>query len=278
MPALITGRPVVAVMPTSPNDLELAFREGKPTRWSTYPNVFSRARALGYDTAVIGWHLPYPRVLGGSLGLADWRPSDAYEQARGDTWGQAIVNQWASLVPPVNVGRLASRRAAELGDLAIRTAADRRFGLVLLHLPVPRGPGIYDRATGRLTPWNRAGTVEAYLGNLALADRMLAEVRRAIERSHLGDRTWLVVSADRWWRASKRYDGLEDRRVPFLVRPPDGGPATHVDAAFNTLATHDLVLAILRGSITDARAAAAWLARNPVALPRDYTREGRPIY
>jgi hypothetical protein len=66
--------------------------------------------------------------------------------------------------------------------------------------------------------------------------------------------------------------------VPFLVRPPDGGRATHVDVAFNTLGTHDLVLAILRGSISTTGDAAAWLARHSVAPPRDYTSEGRPIY
>jgi hypothetical protein len=240
--------------------------------------VFSRARTLGYDTAVIGWNLPYPRVLGRSLGVADWRPSDAHEQARGDTFGQTLRNQWASLVPPVNVRRLVSKRFAELGDLAIRTAANDRFGLVLLHLPVPGPPGIYDPATGRLTAWNFAGAGGGYLDNLALADLMIAELRRGLQRARLDDRTWLVVSADRWWRTSKRYDGQVDHRVPFLVRPPDGGRATHVDAVFNTLATHDLVLAILRGSITDTGDAAAWLARNPVAPPQDYTSAGRPIY
>src|SRR2546427_47354 len=81
MPALITGRPVVAVSPVSPNDLELTFRDGERARWSAYPNVFARARTLGYDTAVIGWHLPYPRVLGRSLGGAGRRPADANAQA-----------------------------------------------------------------------------------------------------------------------------------------------------------------------------------------------------
>jgi hypothetical protein len=51
-----------------------------------------------------------------------------------------------------------------------------------------------------------------------------------------------------------------------------------VDAAFNTVATHDLILAILRGSVSDTRDTAAWLSRQTAALPRDYTGEGRPIY
>src|SRR5206468_1519359 len=162
MPALITGRPVVAVAPTSPNELEITFADGKAARWSAQPNVFSRARTL-----------------------------------------------------------------------------------------------IYDRATGRLTAWNFTGAGEGYLDNLALADRLLGDLRRAIDRAHLADRTWIVVTSDGWWRASTRYDGLADHRVPFLVRPPDGGRGAHVDAPFNTVGTHDLILAILRGSVSDSRDPAA---------------------
>ena len=278
MPALITGRPVVAVVPVSPNDLELTFADGKTGLWSTHPNVFSRARVFGYDTAVIGWQLPYPRVLGSSLGVADFRPSVAHEQTRGDTVSQALRNQWGSLVPPLHVRQLFAQRVAELGDLAIRTASNGRFGLVMLHLPLPQPPSIYDRATGRLTAWNFTGAEAEYLDNLALADRVVGELRRSLERARLLDRTWIVVSSDRWWRASRRLDGQVDHRVPFLVRPPDGGRTAHVDGAFNTLSTHDLVLAILRGSISDTDSAATWLRRYPSAPPKDYTSLGRPIY
>jgi hypothetical protein len=278
MPALITGRAVVAVTPSSPNDLELTFQNGETGRWSAQANVFSRARVMGYDTAVVGWHLPYPRVLGRSLGAGHWRASAVYEQARGATFAEAWRNQWASLVPPANVRRLAAQRYAELGELALRTAADDRFGLVLLHLPIPRAPGIVDPATGGLTAWNFSAAGGGYLDNLALVERMLSELRRVFRRGRVDDRTWLVVSADRWWAAAESYDGQIDRRVPFLVRPPDGGRAPHVDAAFNTLATHDLVLGILRGSIRDIDDAATWLSRNPATPPRDYTSTGRPIY
>ncbi|MBM3218238.1 MAG: alkaline phosphatase family protein [Candidatus Rokubacteria bacterium] len=271
MPALITGRPVVAVAPLSPNDLELTMADGKTARWSTHPNVFARARVFGYDTAVVGWHVPYPRVLGSALGLAEWRPSVAYEQTRGHTVGQALRNQWGSLLPPVHVRRLAIARFAELGDVGLRTATNGRFGLVLLHLPLPQPPGIYDPATGHITPWNFTGAEAEYLDNLALVDRLVGELRRGLERARLDDRTWLVVSSDRWRRTS-------DPRVPFLVRPPVGGRAAHIDDRFNTLGTHDLVLAILRGSVADTDGVVRWLTRYRSAPPKDYTSLGRPIY
>jgi hypothetical protein len=271
MPALITGRPVVAAAPANPHELRLTFADGATAKWSAPPNVFSRARVLGYDTAIIGWRLPYPRVLGGVLGLADWRPSLAYEQARGDTLGQALLNQWASLAPPVHARRLYAQRFAELGDLAFRAAADDRFGLVLLHLPIPQRPGIYDRATRRLTASNFNGALAEYLDNLALADRVIGDLRRVLERTRVDDRTWLVVSSDRPWKGSRHDDGEVDGRVPFLVRPPGGGPAMHADAPFNTLVTHDLVLGILRGSLTDTRAVATWLTRLSTTPPRTDT-------
>jgi hypothetical protein len=267
IPALITGRLVAAVTPMNPADLELTFSDGKTGRWSAQPNVFSRARTLGYDTALIGWHLPYPRVLGKSLGVADWRPSAAGEQARAATFGEALRNQWATLAAGANLRRLASRRADELAYLAIRTASDDRFGLVMLHLPVPQPPGIYDRTTESLTAWNFRR--EGYLDNLALADRVVGELRRRLDRARLGDRTWIIVSSTRSWRGSKHYDGQTDDRVPFLVRPPSGGRAMHVDVAFSTLVTHDLMLAILRGSISDTNDAATWLARQAAAPPRN---------
>jgi hypothetical protein len=267
--ALIIGRPIVAVAPTNPRDLEVTFKDGKTAPWSAQPNVFTSARTLGYDTALVGWRLPYPRVLGSSLGLAHWRPSVDFDQARGHPLGEAFLNQWASLAPPVNRRRLLSQRVAELSDLAIRTAANDRFGLVFLHLPVPQPPGIYDRATERLTAWNFIGEGGGYVDNLALADRIVGELRRALDRARLGDLTWIVVSSTRSWRASKQYDGQTDPRVPFLVRPPFGDFTRHVDAPFSTLATHDLVLAILRGSVSDTTDTAVWLSRHAAASPRD---------
>jgi hypothetical protein len=230
--------------------------------------VFTSVRTLGYDTALVGWRLPYPRILGAALGLAYWLPAVDFEQARGRTFDEALWNQWASLVPAVNRRRLLSARVAELTDVAIRTGVDYRYGLVFLHLPVPQPPGVYDRTAERLTPSNFGGEGGGYVDNLALVDRIVGELRRGLNRARLDDVTWIVVTSTRSWQASARYDGHTDPRVPFLVLPPESRQTWHVDAAFSTLATHDLVLAILRGSIRDASDATAWLSRN-AAAPRN---------
>jgi hypothetical protein len=188
--------------------------------------------------------------------VAVFRPSVAFEQTRGETVAVALRNQWGSLVPPVHTRRVSAQRVADLGELALRTATDGRFGLVLLHLPLAQPPGIYDRGAGRLTAWNFGGAEAEYLDNLALADYVVGELRRRLAAARLGDRTWIVVSAARRSRAT-------DDRVPFLVRPPDGGRTAHVDGAFETLGTQDLVLAILRGTIGDIAGAVAWVSKGP---------------
>ena len=259
LPALITGRAIVSVAPVSVDDLELRFADAKPVRWSTQPHVFSRARALGYNTALVGWQLPYARVLAGSLNVAEWQPSIAYDQTRADTFGDALLRQWASLAPPVHVRRLFAERLSAVGDAALRTATDGRFGLVMLHLPLPGTPGVYDPAAGRLTTWSFTGPEAEYLANLELVDRFVGELRRGLERARLDDRTWIVLSA------ARPRPGAEGR-VPFLVRAPEGeGP--HLDDAFDTRATQDLVVAILRGSVLDADGAARLLVRHPAARP-----------
>jgi hypothetical protein len=255
MPTLVTGRRVLSVAPVSADDLELRVAGDKPARWSAQPNVFSRARALGYNTALIGWRLPYARVFAGTVHAVHWWPSLAYDRTRAETFGAALTRQWASLALPVHVRRLYAERLAAVGDLALRTATDGRFGLVLLHLPIPALPGIYDPVNGRLTAWSFRGADAGYLDNVELVDRFVGELRRGLERGRLTDRTWVVLS-------SAQARAGSDGRVPFLVRAPDGD-AAHADGAFDASVTQDLVISILRGSTADTDDVVRWLARVP---------------
>jgi hypothetical protein len=60
---------------------------------------------------------------------------------------------------------------------------------------------------------------------------------------------------------------LIDHRVPFVIKPPGrNGPVTYAPA-INTLLTHDLILAILRGEVADQSALAGWLDANGKPLP-----------
>jgi len=103
-------------------------------------------------------------------------------------------------------------------------------------------------------------TVPGYFNNLVLADRSLGKLRAALEANGQWEKTWIILSADHSWRWSSLYDRRRDLRVPFLVKPSGqqaGG--SNFAAQINTVLTHDLILAILGGEITNAPATAHWL-------------------
>jgi hypothetical protein len=70
----------------------------------------------------------------------------------------------------------------------------------------------------------------------------------------------LIISADHRWRKSDLYDGKIDHRVPFIVKAPGtrGGVGQELAFPVDTVMTHDLILAILRGKVTDSLSALAW--------------------
>jgi arylsulfatase A-like enzyme len=88
-----------------------------------------------------------------------------------------------------------------------------------------------------------------------------------MESSGQWDKTWLIVSTDHAWRESNYYDGQMDLRVPFIVKAPDAHKAITYSAQFNTVLTHDLILAILRGELINQENVAPWLEAHPRTEP-----------
>jgi hypothetical protein len=261
LPALLTGLALSNAEPAGASDLRLARADtGETVLWSAAPNVFGAARALGLNTALAGWFHPYPRVLGGDLHHAVWFPLWRRDGARGRMFAEALLNQQRALWPGLQTRAEHLWHTQALAAEAARVLSRREFSLVFLHLPVPHKPGIYRRATGRFDRLHFS-LREGYLDNLALADRILGELRRVIESGDAPP-TWLLVSSDHWWRDVAALDGKLDHRVPFILRPPQTGRGAQYGASFNTVLSSRLVLAILRGEVVDATSAAAWLDRH----------------
>jgi arylsulfatase A-like enzyme len=155
-----------------------------------------------------------------------------------------------------------------MGD-AENVVGDQSFGLVFIHLPVPHPPAIYNRASG-----NFAMQKNGYLDNLALADRVVGELRQKMEQAGVWEHTTLIVSSDHWWRsdywrkrvfwsgADEAIAGVVDHRIPFIVKLAGQTTAAQYDAAFNTVLTHDLILEVLRGGISNQGDLAGWLDKH----------------
>ena len=232
--------------------------DGGSALWSQLPSVFGAARESGVHTALIGWFHPYPRVLYRGLNYCDWYPYPGdFPQAQ-RTFGAAMVSQIGCLIGGLQFERLYGKVCRAMVAQSVSLVTNANYGLILLHLPPPHHPGIYLPDQDRFSILSQP-QVQGYFNNLVLADRSLGKLRAALEAAGQWERTWIILSADHSWRRSRLYDGRRDLRVPFLVKSAGANSQLSYSPQFNTILTHDLILAILKGEIASQPAAASWL-------------------
>jgi hypothetical protein len=294
MPALITGRLVSAAHEISPNELSLTFAdENKLVPWSRQPNIFSRVQALGGTTAIVGWHHPYCRVIGNSLTQCWWDVTEAEDhhsprfcQSMGDYALRSLYT--APLLREVLARQVRRHKRVEVDYVeflervrahAKEIAAESSLSLTLLHLPIPHPDCAYDRLRKEYRYDNRCN----YFDSLALVDRTLGELRQVLESAGLWDKTTVLVSTDHWWRINiwrneGRWTPEEaavsgnqiDNRIPFLLKLKNQREGMIYDRPFNTIVTHDLILALLGGDLTTPREVATWIDQRPALQKTPY--------
>ena len=277
MPSLILGERVIEASPQGPGDLRVRTGSStQPLAFGSLPNVFDDARALGLNTALVGWFHPYGRLLSHSLEkcywTADWLRAGVEERSNPQALVHAMWDrtrlQFAALplvghLPGVFPGAYQRQEKIAqfrwLCDRAVETVSDPAIGLALIHLPVPHPPAIYSRARGTLTAQGRIG----YLDSVVLADRTLGALRQAMEQAGLWDRTAVLVSADHgWrthlWRGDAEWTQDEEAAahqdtsgVPFLLKLPEQASGMVYSKPFNTIVTRQLITGILSGRLPD---------------------------
>ena len=271
MVALISGREVVRTLPLAADELLVQFAgEEEAVRWSTQPNIFSRVRAEGYRSSIIGWYHPYCRLLRDSVARCAWWPFEVTHtdrplaQAMGEfirmsvpPWARVDLFAWAGVNVKADARRSHTDKYLGTLDAALRDVSDPSLALVLVHWLVPHDPYIYDRATGELTldPDPREG----YLDNLALMDKALGQMLGALRRSRTLDRTAIIVTSDHPWRGSDSFDGKRDPRVPFIVRLPGTAQSYSYQVPLNTVATSEMLREILQGRLVSNDDLVRWL-------------------
>jgi hypothetical protein len=267
IPALLTGQRVTSAVPTDASHLQLTLADtNRVVFWNDLPSLFDSARELGLNTALVGWHHPYGRVLGRSLNYCAWHPNVVDQPVPALTFGAALFQEFESLLWNLHLRHQFRDLCETTLSESVGVATNTAYQVAFLHLGPPHKPGVFDARTGRFTLF-KWSTVGGYLGNLALADSYLGKLRRAMQASGRWDKDWLIVSADHSWRWSQSYDGQRDPRVPFLIKAPGTNQPLVYSAEVNTLITHDLVLAMLRAELTNQQQVIPWLeARAPAPV------------
>lgn len=82
------------------------------------------------------------------------------------------------------------------------------------------------------------------------------------------DNTTVLLSSDHPWRRSSIFDDKKDNRVPFIVKIAGHSESVRYEGAFNNVVSHDLLLNVLDGKISDPTSLANWL-QEPASAQRD---------
>jgi Sulfatase len=262
MPAYLTGLRVEDARLVGRNQLRLHVQGRQdPFVWTAADTIFADARAMGVNTGLAGFFLPYCAMVGDSVTKCDWQPCVTCGRITGvfgNTVGESMWHQASELLP--QYGRRRHRAAfTSLQQASLALASDPSIGFALLHLPVPHEPGIYDRTQGAFGLRPPPG--DGYIHNLALADRSLGELRAAIERAGLSDKTTVMVFGDHGRRSHKDGESIADKRVPFLIKMAGQAQGIAYPAPIEVLRVHDLTLEILAGRVVTTSDLVAWLGR-----------------
>ncbi len=304
MPALLSERALKRVELRGTSDLTLWPESGEPAvAWHSQPTVFQHAREKGLNSAVLGWHHPYCRVLNEWVSDCYWETSwhggedletEVHARRIGFFKTMLFLLEWKGedMLYALNL-EFESRAVAavqhsvqqeQLGmfkrirEHAVKAVTNPDLDLVVVHWPTPHPYAIYDAAKGEYS--TRRGL--SYIDNLALVDRTVGEFRDLLAKAGLAENTTLLVSTDHpfrkeVWKEKIRLNptlraAVENspmKFVPFIVRfAGDASPASY-DEKWNAVLTGEIVERILDGKIRSARDLTSWLDVNRTRVALD---------
>ena len=193
-----------------------------------------------------------------------WEPIDTRVRGFEPSLSTSLVTVIHSLWPLEDRQRHVLRYHRLLRE-SIEDATDPTLSLVLLHLPVPHEPAIYDRSSGRLTIFNFRK--DWYLDNLTLGDHVLGDLRRAMEQAGVWDRTTVLVTSDHALRFYAGWNELSSPRIPYMVKLADQKRGIEYHNRFHTLLTRELIQACLLGQLRTPDELLAWLDQRSKPAP-----------
>jgi len=261
IPALMMGRRYPIVV-RSPN-LDAAFVDLKGNHfgyWGDRATILHDARAAGSNTAVAGTaFLPYCKLFREVLTKC---VGGAYfpDQTKKNVLSQIddVISVIFRSLPVVQtlLPRPHSLNGPEhhkiypiLMPKLKRLVVNREVGLIYSHLYLPHEPYYFDRHSGKIVePYHN---VDGYFSALALVDRTIGDLRRALEAGGLWDDTNIIITTDHHRPVVRdRPEDVElERRVPFFVKLAGERQGIEYGKRLETIHLRELLQGIMAGKI-----------------------------
>ncbi len=226
IPTILTGQNVTGIK-IDGNDAELTLDDGKRTlNFSTIPNIFSKLAAKGFSSSVIGWYLPYCRLIGQWTQDCEWWEASFIGTPRSMSFSRQMLLQARLFFETRNhspfgqpakfQGYMETHQA--MTQKLMHAAIDANLDLVFAHVPYMHRPFFYNRESNKFDL--KGNPISGYWDSMVLWDRILGQLIQTIESSPVSARTAIVLTADHSLRISGLLDGRKDPRVPLMIRTP----------------------------------------------------------
>ena len=290
IPSLLTGKVFLGADGNGGNELLMTYDRNQPQKpLRAESTVFAEARNGGFNVGIVGFYLPYCRVF--DTTSCEWYPMQTnmpVEWVHPVSLGRSMMLAARRLVSRLPLAkRLGVRRALgedpfsyspslsaatyrQVHKAALHSIDDSRLNLVFIHWNIPHPPAIYDAAKDDFS----SDRANSYLDNLKLLDRTVRDIRVTLEEADMWDASTILMTSDHplrfgLWRANypdcvaslAKY--TQTSEVPFLLKMAGQKQGLAYDAPIQTVVTKDLLLAIMKGEISQPEQVGDWLDRHP---------------
>ena len=253
MPSIIDGK-IVLKSEEYDDHLQITYIDSEvPVRWGSQPNVFSKVKALKINSAVFG-NFPYSKAIQKDVMFCDWNTWIYDYVSSHDTLLANLSSQLFGILRHINLDYTKHLMAyREIYNGTQQLVVDPKYQLVLVHFNIPHLPTI------RHYCWkDKNRSPKDYQENLQIVDQTFAKLRELMETKGYWDSTTIIVTSDHWLR-KYTYDHQVDHRVPFIIKLAGHKESIVYEPPFNTIITHDLILALLKKEVVTEKDLMNWM-------------------
>lgn len=226
------------------------------------PSLFQLAREQGYNAYMVGWFLPYRRILGDQVDYC--RVYRGYRQGDGVPaemvcalfrsmrfWTDPVSQRvWKLLYPRARAEhfrRVNTRIRQEMLDI-LNDCPTNTFAL--FHVPLPHDPYIWDADGAYRGPSKEAPSV-GYERNLKYLDVYIGQVLEQLRATGKFDDALIIITSDHSWRKDSEPTMREgqqwQRKVPLIIKLPGQRSGCVIEEEFCTNRLKPLFEAVFAG-------------------------------
>jgi hypothetical protein len=224
-------------------------------------SLYALAQRKGLNVGIAGWYNNYCGLYERYVQSCFWTIGEGGSgpMLNANTVGQNMIAAMkSSFYTGENPHALQARIDDDqhLLDHGVGLMKNENLDFIVVHIPVPHPPQIYDRRTGKMT--TREGM--SYADGLALADIVLGKFLDTLQADSRWPQTTIVVNGDHSWRVGlwkpdagwsaeddrMAVDGFDDRPA-MIIHAADQTTGDEVTAPVSLMKVHDAIAAALQG-------------------------------